>query len=156
MDDSVIRVHHNKPDVQFPSWRPMAVIASLWDGSAWATRGGQDKLDLAFQPFILQYEGFDGIESCPVCTSDFWRDQNPDCPMAPNSTYIDDCSHGHWWNEQTTLTEEQWKQLECHEHNYVIYHYCYDENRHKNTATGVVTMPPECKYNERIYNYPPT
>lgn len=133
----------------------MAVIASLWNGSSWATRGGKDKLDLTYQPFILQYEGFDGIESCPVCPTNSFKDPSPDCPMSPNSSYIAPCSSGNWWNDQKTLTAAQWDQLECHEQNYVIYHYCYDKNRFKNSTTGIVTMPPECKYNELNYNYPP-
>ena len=73
--------------------------------------------------------------------------------MAPNSSYIEACSHGNWWNDLTTLTTEQWNQLQCHEQNYVIYDYCYDKDRHKNWTTEVVTMPPECKYNELNYNF---
>jgi xyloglucan:xyloglucosyl transferase len=153
VDDSVIRVHHNKPDVPFPTWRPMAVMASLWNGSSWATRGGLDKLDLAYQPFILQYEGFDGVDGCAVCPSNQFSDPSPNCTMAPNSSYIDLCSSGNWWNNQKSLTAEQWQQIQCHEQHYVIYHYCYDKYRFMNKA-GVVTMPPECKYNELNYTYP--
>ncbi|KAG0610767.1 hypothetical protein M758_7G089600 [Ceratodon purpureus] len=154
VDDSVIRVHHNKPGVPFPTWRPMAAITSLWNGSSWATQGGKIKLDLKYAPFILQYEGFDGIDACPVCNSNSprFQDPSPDCPMSPNASYVAACSSGNWWNDITTLTTAQWEQLKCHEKNYVIYHYCYDGNRFK--TNNIITMPPECKYNEPNYNYP--
>lgn len=141
------------PDVPYPTWRPMAVLASLWNGSNWATRGGRDKLNLSYVPFILQYEGFDGVDGCSVCPTNNFTDPSAMCPMAPGSANIAPCSSGNWWNAQTELTTDQWNQLKCHEQNYVIYHYCYDKFRFRNSS-GIVTMPPECKYNELNYTYP--
>lgn len=144
VDDSVIRVHYNKGGVPYPTWRPMAVEASLWNGSSWATQGGTKQLDISHQPFLLQYEGFDGVDGCVVCPTNKWSDPSPDCPMSPSNPALAACKSGNWWNTQSVLSNTQIAQLKAHEQNYVIYNYCYDYNR----FGGASKIPPECANNE--------
>ena len=136
VDDEVIRVHHNRSGVPFPTFRPMAVQASLWNGSAWATQGGKVKLNISDAPFVLQYEGFNGVDGCQVCDTYPMTDPSPSC-LNPTITQ---CSSGYWFNEQTELSSAQVAQLQAHTNQYVIYDYCNDYLRFPNG------FPPECAY----------
>ncbi|KAG0559794.1 hypothetical protein KC19_10G129500 [Ceratodon purpureus] len=137
VDDQVIRVHHNRSNVPYPTLRPMAVQASLWNGSDWATQGGKVKLNISDAPFILQYEGFNGVDGCQACDTYPMTDPSSAC----TNPDISHCSSGYWFNEQEELTSDQVAQLQAHTDQYVIYHYCKDYYRFPNG------YPPECAYN---------
>nr|PNR48387.1 hypothetical protein PHYPA_012863 [Physcomitrium patens] len=147
VDDKVIRVHHNKPDVPFPLVRPMSVLASLWNGSSWATQGGKEELNISHVPFVLQYEGFGGVDGCFACPTNPFTDPSPNC-INPDLSQCNSDSYS--WNAQDSLTTKQIEELNSHSRDYVIYNYCKDDLRFKNWKTGNVTFPPECKYNNFI------
>ncbi|KAJ1702850.1 hypothetical protein LUZ63_002629 [Rhynchospora breviuscula] len=51
----------------FPS-KPMAVYATIWDGSAWATDGGKVKINYKYSPFIAEFSELvlKGCTSAPI------------------------------------------------------------------------------------------
>lgn len=115
----------------------MAVQCSLWNASDWATQGGKVKLNLTSAPFVLQCEGFNGVDGCRVCDSYPMTDPSIAC----TNPEISQCSSDHWWNDQEELTTAEAAQLQEHNEKYVIYNYCKDYLRFPNG------YPPECPHN---------
>ncbi|KAM1031168.1 hypothetical protein FF1_034947 [Malus domestica] len=60
-----IRVYRNHADqgVAFPTWQPISIKASLWNGDSWATRGGRDKIDWSKGPFTASLRNHK-IDAC--------------------------------------------------------------------------------------------
>jgi xyloglucan:xyloglucosyl transferase len=58
VDDTPIREVVRHPDMggDFPA-KPMAVYATIWDGSAWATDGGKYKVNYKHAPFASDFSG---------------------------------------------------------------------------------------------------
>ncbi|KAG2653209.1 probable xyloglucan endotransglucosylase/hydrolase protein 30 [Panicum virgatum] len=56
IDDTPIREVIRHPDIggDFPA-KPMAVYATIWDGSAWATEGGKYKVNYKYAPFASEF-----------------------------------------------------------------------------------------------------
>ena len=56
IDDTPIREVIRHPDMggDFPA-KPMAVYATIWDGSAWATEGGKYKVNYKYAPFASEF-----------------------------------------------------------------------------------------------------
>ncbi|XP_062219983.1 probable xyloglucan endotransglucosylase/hydrolase protein 30 isoform X2 [Phragmites australis] len=56
IDDTPIREVIRHPDMggDFPA-KPMAVYATVWDGSAWATDGGKYKVNYKYAPFASEF-----------------------------------------------------------------------------------------------------
>ncbi|KAI3678702.1 hypothetical protein L6452_38005 [Arctium lappa] len=138
VDDIPIRIHKNnklKHDIPisvsknnklkgigYPK-RAMQVVVSLWDGSDWATDGGQTKANWSNEPFQAHFQDFN-IDGCPSVTT------------APNK----DCySSRYWWNRKNYRQLNQ-RQLKAYEHvrkMYMNYDYCTDRGRYP-------TPHPEC------------
>ncbi|KAM1569775.1 hypothetical protein ACFX10_034857 [Malus domestica] len=53
----------NCTGVAFPTWQPMSIKASLWNGDSWATRGGRDKIDWSKGPFTASLRNHK-IDAC--------------------------------------------------------------------------------------------
>jgi xyloglucan:xyloglucosyl transferase len=56
VDDTPIRevIRHPAMGGDFPA-KPMAVYATIWDGSAWATEGGKYKVNYKYAPFASDF-----------------------------------------------------------------------------------------------------
>ncbi|XP_071714091.1 xyloglucan endotransglucosylase/hydrolase protein 2-like [Rutidosis leptorrhynchoides] len=116
VDDIPIRVYKNNmiKGLKYPN-NTMQVIVSLWDGSDWATDGGQTKANYSYAPFLAHFQDFsiDGCVSLP-------NEPNADC-----------YSQKFWWN-----SEKHWQlnsqQLDAYEDakKYMIYDYCRDRIRY--------------------------
>jgi hypothetical protein len=138
VDDSVIRVFNNESaaaNTAYPSTKPMAVQCSIWDGSAWATQGGLVKLNFSYAPFVARYQGFNGVDGCPVCSVQ---------PTTACDNIVDysNCTNPTlWYNQQTQLTDAQILQLQTHRQTNLTYDYCKDTNRFP------AGLPKECPYN---------
>ncbi|KAG0595029.1 hypothetical protein M758_UG132600 [Ceratodon purpureus] len=136
VDDKVIRVFHNKSNeiaTHYPMSKPMQVQATIWtelnQTNDWATQGGRVHIDFAYAPFVAQYEGFGGVDGCPVCAA------TP--PTACNNLSVCSDASKYWFQQQEYLTEEQVNQLKDHRQNHVISDYC-------RRSEGA---PEECPYN---------
>jgi xyloglucan:xyloglucosyl transferase len=65
IDDIPIRevVRTEAMGLDFPS-KPMAVYATIWDGSAWATDGGKVKINYKYSPFVSEFSDL-VLRGCP-------------------------------------------------------------------------------------------
>ncbi|XP_062230029.1 putative xyloglucan endotransglucosylase/hydrolase protein 1 [Phragmites australis] len=127
VDDTPIRVLRNLtgsvPGYEFPAKQTMLIRASIWDGSDWATDGGQTKVDWSKAPFTAGYKGFD-VDACA------------------NSGATPCDSPALWWNagEYRSITDAQRAAYEGVKEKYMNYNFCTDKTRFNNH------MPPECDY----------
>jgi len=104
VDGTVIRCFKRYDDLPYPSSRPMALHATLWDGSYWATEKGKVSIDWAGAPFVVSYRGY----SADACVS------GGACPA----------SSDRWMNKQPDAAE--WGTVKWAESNYMRYNYCED------------------------------
>lgn len=132
VDDKVIRVFHNSKDLGLPylEYQPMYIYSSIWNGEAWATRGGRDKCDWSKAPFVASYTGFD-VDACTVETGADWEIHQ--CYTKLFNSWYGDAAH-------KNLTSQQVDDLRWIKSNYIIYDYCSDTKRFN-------TTPPECAVN---------
>ncbi|XP_065016806.1 probable xyloglucan endotransglucosylase/hydrolase protein 26 [Musa acuminata AAA Group] len=116
VDGTPIRVFRNYESlgIPYPSKQAMKAYSSIWNGEAWATRGGRVKIDWGSAPFVAGYARL-GLRAC------VWDDAQ--CV----STY-----------PASTLTPDQKTQMANIRGSYMIYDYCKDTSRFNGT------MPPEC------------
>ncbi|KAK9053547.1 hypothetical protein SSX86_024621 [Deinandra increscens subsp. villosa] len=113
VDDIPIRVFKNNiiKGVGYPN-RTMQVVVSLWDGSNWATDGGQVKADYSNGPFEAHFQDFN-IHGC----------------LSPLTKPNNNCfSQDYWWNAENywILNSHQQKAYEFVTKTYMIYNYCTD------------------------------
>lgn len=126
VDDVPIRVFKNINGVAYPT-KAMQTEVSLWDGSSWATDGGQTKANWSHAPFMAHFQGFD-VSAC----------------QAAQGSNIQPCyGSGYWWNAQEywKLNASDQQKYENVRQNYVTYDYCSDRERYP-------TVPPECAQNQ--------
>jgi xyloglucan:xyloglucosyl transferase len=59
VDTTPVRVFKNNEDlgVPFPNSQGVGIYASLWDGSSWATDGGDTPLNWNAAPFTASFQG---------------------------------------------------------------------------------------------------
>jgi xyloglucan:xyloglucosyl transferase len=108
----------------FCTQKPMKLFFSIWDGSKWATRGGQDPVNYADAPFTATYTDF-SLDGCYAT--------GPSGAQACQSDSLAHCP---------PLTAQDVDYLSSIRYNpaQVKYNYCDDRNRY-------LTAPPECAYN---------
>ncbi|CAH8276972.1 unnamed protein product [Arabidopsis lyrata] len=128
VDKVPIRVFKNnkRSGVNYPS-KPMQLETSLWNGEAWATNGGKDKINWAYAPFKAQFQGF----------SDYG------CHVNGQSNIANVCgSTKYWWNTRTysRLSANEQKAMENVRAKYMNYDYCSDRPRYP-------VPPSECRWN---------
>lgn len=113
--------------MDYPS-KPMQVMASLWNGEAWATDGGNSKINWAFAPFKAQFQGFSD-HGCRV------NGQSSNVKVCGSSRY--------WWNTRnySSLSAHEQKALQNVRAKYMSYDYCSDRPRHP-------VPPTECGWNK--------
>ena len=128
VDETPIRVLRNLtgrvPEYEFPG-KQMRVLASLWNGSDWATDGGRTKIDWNRAPFTVAFQGFN-VDACANTSST--PCSSPDL----------------WWNARRhrRLSAAERAAYENVKNTYMNYDYCTDKDRFKNGNT-----PAECSYN---------
>lgn len=119
IDDVPVRTFKNntKIGVGFPT-QPMQVVASLWNGEAWATDQGRSKMNYTYGPFKAQFKGFD-INGCPT----------------QYNAGLQECySPDLWWNgpKYWKLSEDEHNAYEKVKKKYLYYDYCNDVERYPN------------------------
>ncbi|CAD6247206.1 unnamed protein product [Miscanthus lutarioriparius] len=84
VDDVTVRVFKRYADLPYPDAKPMAVHATLWDGSYWATEKGKVPINWSRAPFVVCYRAYTangcavGGSSCPAAGGNEWMDRQPD------------------------------------------------------------------------------
>ncbi|XP_006364060.1 probable xyloglucan endotransglucosylase/hydrolase protein 28 [Solanum tuberosum] len=120
----------------FPS-KPMSLIATIWDGSNWATNGGKYKVNYKYAPYIAEFSDFvlHGCAVDPIELSSKCENTTPKTPSIP-----------------TGITLDQRRKMENFRKKQMQYSYCYDKTRYK-------VPPPECvidpKETERLRAFDP-
>ena len=102
-----VRTFKKYDDLPYPSSKPMMVHTTLWDGSYWATRKGEVKIDWSKAPFVVNYRGYraDG------CVSNGGASR---CPAGA----------GAWMHQE--LNRKGLGTVAWAEKNYMHYDYCTD------------------------------
>ncbi|TMW98692.1 hypothetical protein EJD97_003631 [Solanum chilense] len=120
----------------FPS-KPMSLIATIWDGSNWATNGGKYKVNYKYAPYIAEFSDFilHGCAVDPIELSSKCDNTTPKTPTIP-----------------TDITLDQRRKMENFRKKQMQYSYCYDKTRY-------MVPPPECvidpKEAERLRAFDP-
>ncbi|KAG0628765.1 hypothetical protein M758_1G051700 [Ceratodon purpureus] len=129
IDDIPIRRYVNRPEqgIQYPA-KPMNAYATIWDGSTWATEGGQYHVNYTQGPFDATFTNFK-LEGC------VWdptiQITPPECAMPTYKAWFND-------NEMQEMSDKQLIALEWARSNFMWYSYCDDQERYP------VHSPPEC------------
>ncbi|CAM6121250.1 unnamed protein product [Calypogeia fissa] len=131
VDSVPIRVLKYTPTTKkfYPNEKPMWVFTSIWNGDDWATRGGQDKVNWTYAPFVTHVKDFklngcvhDGKGAAPECTSPLYT--------------------GTWWSTHDDLNPVEMRKLEWVREKYLTYDYCKDTARYGDT---LLEQFPECR-----------
>lgn len=104
----------------FPS-KPMALYATIWDASDWATSGGKYKANYKYAPFVAEFTDL-ALNGCTT---------NPlEEVIAAGCTADKD-------GQLASITPRQKMAMKRFRHRYIYYSYCYDTLRYP-------VSPPEC------------
>ncbi|KAH6558868.1 hypothetical protein KP509_1Z041300 [Ceratopteris richardii] len=120
VDARPIRVYRNTPVTRatYPKWKPMNLYSSIWNGDSWATRGGLEKINWTYAPFIASYTNFK-IDACP------WKLPGPAPACFTNSRRF-------WWDQPSkwTLNASERSLYTSIRKRYTVYDYCKDFKRY--------------------------
>lgn len=131
IDDVPIReiVKNDAMGADFPS-KPMALYATIWDASDWATSGGKYKANYKYAPFVAEFTDLvlNGCATDPLeevvatgCTAD------KDAQLA----------------NFASITPKQKMAMKRFRHKYIYYSYCYDTLRYPVPPSECVIDPVE-------------
>lgn len=128
IDDIPIReiVRNDAMKGDFPS-KPMALYATIWDASDWATSGGKYKANYKYAPFVAEFSDLvlDGCITNPL--------EEVVAAGAGCSADVD----GQLATNYGTITPKQKMAMKRFRERYTYYSYCYDKLRYP-------VAPPEC------------
>ncbi|KAI3764640.1 hypothetical protein L2E82_14651 [Cichorium intybus] len=126
IDDVPIReiLRNDEMGSDFPS-KPMALYATIWDASNWATNGGKYKVNYKYAPFVTEMTDLvvHGCVSNPI--QELLND---------NCAQMDKQLETLHFN---TITPKQKTAMKRFRERYMYYSYCYDTLRYP-------IPPPEC------------
>lgn len=129
VDGTAIRIFRNHLDkgVDYPIYKPMPLLASIWNGEDWETNGGKDKIDWTKAPFTASFKDCT-IDAC------VWNE------LKDGKTCRSTWNGKNWWNQdkERTLSNEVISKVEWVRKNHMTYDYCQDAQRFTNQ------MPKEC------------
>lgn len=113
----------------YPS-KPMALYATIWDASDWATSGGKYKANYKYAPFIAEFTDL-ALHGCVVD------------PIQQVLLHEDSISCTEKDNQQlesasfANISPKQRAAMKKYRQKYMYYSYCYDSFRY-------AVPPPEC------------
>ncbi|GER45156.1 xyloglucan endotransglucosylase/hydrolase 14 [Striga asiatica] len=127
IDDVPIReiVRNEAMGADFPS-KPMALYATIWDASDWATSGGKYKANYKYAPFVAEFTDLT-LHGCA---------QNP-LEKVPAAASCVDTNDKLASADFATITPKQRMSMKRFREKYTYYSYCYDTIRYP-------VPPPEC------------
>lgn len=129
VDDIPIRRYVSRPELGVPyPTKPMNAFATIWDGSTWATEGGQYHVNYTQGPFDATFTNLK-LEGC------VWDPRlqiaAPECALHTYKAWFND-------NAMQEMSAKQMIALEWARSNFMWYSYCDDLER------WPVQPPPEC------------
>ncbi|KAH0457814.1 hypothetical protein IEQ34_013129 [Dendrobium chrysotoxum] len=114
----VREVIHSEAMTAYPS-KPMSLYSTIWDGSDWATHGGNKPINYNYAPFVASFKGFELEGSVSNQTQ-------------PN-TRLDPVDG----QQFAKLSQDQQSGMGWVRNKFMFYSYCNDTKRFN-------VMPPEC------------
>ncbi|KAL2251307.1 UNVERIFIED_CONTAM: putative xyloglucan endotransglucosylase/hydrolase protein 30 [Sesamum indicum] len=126
IDDVPIReiVRNDAMGADFPS-KPMALYATIWDASDWATSGGKYRANYKYAPFVAEFTDL-VLHGCPT-------DPLEEVVAASCSDRDDELTS----SEFASITPKQRLAMKEFRGKHIYYSYCYDRLRYP-------VPPPEC------------
>ncbi|KAK6143084.1 hypothetical protein DH2020_023432 [Rehmannia glutinosa] len=123
IDDVPIReiVRNDAMGADFPS-KPMALYATIWDASDWATSGGKYRANYKYAPFVAEFTDL----VLHGCATD---------PL--EEVVAASCSDRDASADFASITPKQKMAMKKFREKYIYYSYCYDTLRYP-------VPPPEC------------
>ncbi|KAF3321530.1 putative xyloglucan endotransglucosylase/hydrolase protein 30 [Carex littledalei] len=118
----------------FPS-KPMAVYATIWDGSAWATDGGKVKINYKYSPFVAEFSEL-VLRGCP---------SNPIQQSKP-SVDLDRCASTEvqlMTADFAVMTPKMRSDMRRLREKQMTYTVCYDTVRYQNVFPDCDNTPEE-------------
>ncbi|KAH6558283.1 hypothetical protein KP509_1Z070900 [Ceratopteris richardii] len=120
VDNRPIRVYRNtrRTAATYPKWRAMTTYSSIWNGDSWATRGGLEKINWSYSPFVASYTNF-LVDACS------WTQPGPPPRCFQNS-------QNYWWDRRNrwTLNRYERRAYAYIRKKYMVYNYCQDSKRY--------------------------
>jgi len=123
--------HSEAISPSYPS-KPMAVYATIWDASEWATHGGKYPVDYRFAPFVASL----GQMEMSGCIFDPNDVSGRTCSKSSSPSTLDPVEG----QDFVKLSNQQIQGLQWARSKQMIYSYCKDKRRYK-------VLPPECSKN---------
>ncbi|KAI5080890.1 hypothetical protein GOP47_0004073 [Adiantum capillus-veneris] len=131
VDSVPVRIYRNTSITYatYPKYKPMAIYSSIWNGDSWATRGGLEKINWTYSPFITSYTNF-LVDACE------WNLPN----QAPSCFWY---TQPYWWDQpdKWTLSVAEKNYYMYYTKQYTIYDYCVDTLRYPNQMPECATPP---------------
>ena len=130
MDNIPVREVQNKPAMSknYPS-KPMAVYATIWDASDWATHGGKYPVNYKYAPFTASL----GQMEMAGCIYDPTDLSGKSCSKSSSPSSLDPVEG----QDFVKLSNQQIQGLNWARSKQMIYSYCKDRRRYN-------VLPPEC------------
>ncbi|KAK9751027.1 hypothetical protein RND81_02G236700 [Saponaria officinalis] len=116
-------IHTQAISRAYPS-KPMAVYATIWDASDWATHGGKYPVNYKYAPFVASI----GQTEMSGCTHDPNDVSGKSCSNSSTTSSMLDPIDG---LEFVKLSNQQIKGLQWARSRQMIYSYCNDKRRYK-------------------------
>ncbi|XP_057977731.1 probable xyloglucan endotransglucosylase/hydrolase protein 30 [Malania oleifera] len=111
----------------YPS-KPMALYATIWDASNWATSGGKYKVNYKYAPFVAEFKDL-ALQGCPA-------DPNPIQQLPAFAVCAEEDARLEA-SSYAVVTPERRLAMRHFRQRYMYYSYCYDTLRYP-------VPPPEC------------
>ncbi|XP_030533712.1 probable xyloglucan endotransglucosylase/hydrolase protein 30 [Rhodamnia argentea] len=111
--------------------KPMALYATIWDASDWATSGGRYKVNYKYAPFVTEFKDL-FLQGCPVNP----LDQYPSDHCYDKLALLDA-------QDFSTVTAARRMAMRQFRQNYMYYSYCYDTVRYPIPPPECVILPSE-------------
>ncbi|KAL9226326.1 hypothetical protein vseg_002154 [Gypsophila vaccaria] len=122
-------IHTQAISTSYPS-KPMAVYATIWDASDWATHGGKYPVNYKYAPFVASLTQME----MSGCTYDPTDVSGKSCSRGSTPSSLDPIEG----LDFVKLSNQQIQGLQWARTTQMIYSYCKDKRRYK-------VQPPECK-----------
>ncbi|CAN7046728.1 unnamed protein product [Brassica oleracea var. botrytis] len=131
VDDVPIRevIRSEAMGADYPA-KPMALYATIWDASDWATSGGKYKANYKFAPFVAEFKSF----SLDGCSVDPIQEVPVDC--ADSVEFLES-------QDYSAINSHQRAAMRRFRQKFMYYSYCYDTVRYPEPPPECVIVPAE-------------
>ncbi|KAI4311545.1 hypothetical protein MLD38_036431 [Melastoma candidum] len=134
VDDVPIReiIRNEEMGGDYPA-KPMALYATIWDASSWATAGGKYKVNYLYAPFVAEFKDL-VLEGCPVESA------------SPLGSIASSCYENGLELESrdfSTITYESRVAMRQFRQRHMYYSYCYDTVRYPFSLPECVMVQSE-------------